>query len=107
MAEPDHDGDEGKGARDVLGYPTESLAAEFDGLPRRKRDAIRTIRHAEHGDQTPDNEDHHHYRGDLHDAEGLFARFVDADDVLAPEVQCDEDGEAGRKMFRMHVYVGQ
>ena len=48
----------------------------------------------------PSNHDHHHDRGDVHDAERLLTGLGDALDVLPPEVHRDEDREEGRR--RIH-----
>src|SRR5271167_1919017 len=43
----------------------------------------------------PADQDHDHDGGDLHDAHGLLAGFGDALDVVPPEVDGNENGEAG------------
>src|SRR5260370_38770511 len=51
----------------------------------------------------PGDEDHHHDGRGLHDAHGFLARFVDALDVVPPEINGDEDGETGRPKSRRDV----
>src|SRR6185295_6038832 len=45
--------------------------------------------------RAPDDQDRHHYGGDLHDAQRLPAGFVDALDVLPPKIGCDQHRETG------------
>ncbi len=56
-------------------------------------------------EQTPDDQDHHHYGCDLHDAQSFLAGFVNADDVFAPEIERHENREAGGEILRIGVGV--
>ena len=54
----------------------------------------------------PDDQHHHHHGRDLHDPQSFFAGLVNPDDVLAPEIKRDHDGEESREIFGMHVDPG-
>src|SRR5215468_10272224 len=41
----------------------------------------------------PSDEDHHHDGDELHDVEGLFARFGNALGIFPPEIDGDENGK--------------
>ena len=43
--------------------------------------------------RTPDQKHHHHHGRDLHDAQRLAARFVNALDVAPPEIDGDDHAE--------------
>ncbi len=49
----------------------------------------------QHRERTPDQQDPHHDRRDLHDAQRLAARLMNALDVLPPEVRRDQHTESG------------
>ena len=53
------------------------------------------------GQRAPDEQGHHHERGDLHDAQRLATGFVKALDIHPPEVDGDQGGEESREM--VHV----
>src|SRR5579862_5044625 len=44
------------------------------------------------GVEAPSDQDNHHDGGELHDAQGLSARFRNALDIFPPEIKCDNDG---------------
>ena len=79
--------------------PAQRLGAELQVGRRRQRHRLVAV--LEDRDQAPDDQDHHHHGGDLHDAQRLLARFVHADDVLAPEVERHHDGEGRREIRRV------
>ena len=45
------------------------------------------------GNEAPDDQENHHYGGDLHDAQRLFAGLVDALGILPPKVRGHDDSE--------------
>ena len=49
---------------------------------------------------TPPDHQHHHDRGELHDPDRFFARFLDTLDVLPPEVESHAYGEHGSGRIR-------
>src|SRR5580704_1821304 len=65
----------------------------------------------QHRNRAPDEQDHHHHGGDDHDLKRLLAGFVHALGILSPEIDHDNDGEAGgevvvRKVERaVHVHA--
>src|ERR1700749_1361423 len=81
--------------------PAERFGRDMDVVHRRERH--RLVAAGDDGIQTPEDQHHDHDSCDLHDAEGLFARLVDSDDVLAPEIDGDEYGKTGGEVFGMHV----
>src|SRR5579863_1213449 len=84
MAQPHHYGDEGNAWRDRPFQPAERIVTEMNIGPVREGNGLISLR--EDRKQTPTDEYYHHHGCDLHDAQGFLARFVDADDVLPPEV---------------------
>ncbi len=61
-----------------------------DGMERRNRD-LRVMQ--VQSKRAPADDDYPHHGGQLHDAEGFIAGFVDALDIGAPEVRGDSDGD--------------
>ena len=53
--------------------------------------------------RAPDQQNGHHHRGDLHDAQRLAAGFVHALDVLPPEVNRDDHGESRGEQVHVHA----
>jgi hypothetical protein len=101
MAQADQDGDKCDLGRNRPFEPPQRVRREMQIAHDGERDGL--VAASEDGYQAPGDEDHHHHRGDLHDAEGLFARFVNADDVLAPEINRDRGGKNSGEMRRMEV----
>ena len=86
------------GANQVpLSQPSDSL---FSGIaPAGLQGTGRQLHgRAQHRDRAPHDEDHHHHGGDHHDLHRLLAGFVDALRVLPPEVEHDDDRQAGGEM---------
>ena len=63
---------------------SQRVVAEVEVRGNRRRRKV----HAHHADRVhaPDQQNDHHHRGDLHNAQRLVARFLDALDVLPPVV---------------------
>ena len=59
-----------------------------------------------HRRQAPADQNDHHQRGELHDAQRFLAGFVNADDILAPEINGHGDGENCRKRLRLNLEAG-
>ena len=57
---------------------------------------------AQNRDGAPDQQNHHHHRGDRHDLQSFLAGFVHALGILPPEVADDDDGQS-----RGEVVVGK
>src|SRR5262249_22474196 len=87
VAESDHHGNYGDRWRDGSTQPAEGFGAEFQIGGDGKRHGLVAVFEDRH--QAPGDQDHDHYGGDLHDAQGFLAGFVDADDVFAPEINGD------------------
>ena len=104
VAKTDHDGNRRDGGRERALEPSEGFGAELEVGPNRQ--GHRLVAVLENGDDAPGDQDHHHHGGDLHDAQSFLARFVDPDDVLAPEVKGDDDGEHGREIRPVHAHSG-
>ena len=104
MAEAYENRDEGDGGRHGSAEPAETFLAEMQIGQRGQRHRLVAV--LENGDQAPDDENHHHYGGDLHDAERLLAGFMETDHVLAPEVNGDRRGEHRGEVGRVHVQAG-
>ena len=49
-------------------------------------------RRTEDGNRAPQNQNHHHHRGDGHDLQGLAAGFVNTLRILPPEIGHYHDG---------------
>ena len=47
-----------------------------------------------HGKTAPGDQNDDHDRGDMHDLERLFARLMDADDVLPPKIKGSEQSKS-------------
>src|ERR1022692_2788479 len=105
VAQADHDGDHGDGRSDGAPEPAQRLGVELEVFVEGKRHRLVAV--LENRDQAPDDQDHHHDRGDLHDAQRFLAGFVHADDVLAPEVNGDHGGEHGREIRRVDLQRGE
>ena len=104
VAQAHQNGDERNRRRRRSPQPAESLLAEMQIGQSRQRYGLVTV--LEDRDQAPPDQDHHHYRRDLHNAQSLFAGFVNADDVLAPEIYGDRRREDSREIGWMHVQAG-
>ena len=107
MAQSNEDRHQRERTSPVFGEPSQGARAEPDAFRGGQRDRVGALRHAEDRDQAPHDQDHHHHRGDLHDAQRLLARFMNPDGVFAPEIQRDDDREQRRKMGWIHVHAGQ
>src|ERR1035437_6068092 len=105
VAQADHDGDGGDGGSDGALEPAERLVGEANVLQGWKRHRLVAV--LENRDHAPDEQDHDHDGGDLHDAQRLLAGFVDADDVLAPEVDGDYGGEHRREIRGIYLERGE
>ena len=57
---------------------------------------------AQNRDGAPDEQNHHHHRGDRHDLQGFLAGFVHALGILPPEIADHDDGQS-----RGEVVVGK
>ena len=86
-----------------LSQPSASRV-ELDVFGQRKRHRLVAV--LEDRGDAPDDQDHHHDGGDLHDAQRLLAGFVHADDVLAPEVESDDGGEDRGEIRRVDLQPG-
>ena len=67
----------------------------------------RLIALAEDCVDAPHDQHHHHHRRDLHNPQSLLARFMHADNVLAPEIQRDYDSKSRGEVCGRHVSVAQ
>src|SRR5260370_23175297 len=92
MAQADENGDDSGEMREMHAVePAHGVWLELQIFRMRNR--------GERGMAEPDRVDapgyknHDHYSRDLHDAHRLLAGFVDALDVVPPEINGDEDGE--------------
>src|SRR5580693_5512717 len=83
--------------------PPHSVGLELQVAGRRKR---RQRRMAENDRvDAPADQNHHHDRGDLHDAHGLLAGFVDAFDVVPPKIDGHENGKKSGTEARLYLEV--
>src|ERR1700733_9206200 len=79
--------------RNVL-QETEGVRAEAES--GRRWEGREMGAHMKDGVEAPEQENDHHDGGGLHNLQGFIAGFVDALDVLPPEINGGEDGDAGR-----------
>ena len=92
VAEPDQDADQADGVRQIgVAQPAQGIGGVNDGGARRQGRQVRAV-HVQRV-AAPRNHDHDHHRGDVHDAQGLLARLVNALDVLPPEINGDQRGK--------------
>ena len=93
MADADEQRDRGDGGEPRVLQPAEGGIREpkvFEGRRLRQLPALR-----EQGERRPQEQHHDHDRRDLHDAQGVVGRLVEAARVAPPEVQDDADRENG------------
>ena len=88
------------GAIVPLSQPSD-VVAQVEIRLDRQRNRLESVQR--HRQQAPSDQDHDHDGGDLHDAQRLHARFVHAQNVLAPEVQGREHGEPRGEIRRMEM----
>ncbi len=95
MAEADDQSENAEHVRQFAVFPeAERFVAVVDvGKGRERRQVAADL---QQGEQRPAEQHHHHHGRDLHDPERLFAGFLDALDVLPPEVEGDGHGEQDR-----------
>src|ERR1022692_1677264 len=103
MAEAHQHHDEWNARGPGTQQPTERLMIVVHGGGTGKRRQVRTG--LGQRNQAPDNQQHHHHRGDLHDLQGAFAGFVNALGILPPEIKGNHDGEKRRKSVARNVNV--
>ena len=96
MAKPDQNCDRRDGWRNCALQPSQRVVAEMQVIRSRPGNGV--VTHPGDGQNAPDDQDHDHGRRNLHDAQGLFARLRNADDVLSPEVCGYENRKAGGKV---------
>src|SRR5271169_5780982 len=100
MAETDDQSDNGDAWPYRSFKPTQSRVTELE-VSRQRRGREGDMPPQNDGQRTPDQQSRHHDGGDLHDTQCLAAGFVNALDVLPPEIEGDADREEGSKV--VHV----
>ena len=82
--------------------PAQSFIAEFQmGRCRRGWD-LRGTTDCER-QTAPNKKDHHHDRGDLHDAQSFGARLMQTFDVVPPEIQRHQDRKENSELIRRYA----
>ena len=104
VAETHQQHDAGERSQPTSFEPSERFRAVMDVRGRRERHRLIALQQDRH--YAPRDQDHHHHRGQLHDAQRFLARLVHADHVLAPEIHGGEDGEARGEIRRVDRGAG-
>ena len=104
MTEADQNGDQRELRKDRPFQPAQRRWPEVQVRTCGQRDRLVAV-HRD-GNETPDDQDHHHHSRGLHDAQGLLAGFVNADSVLPPEVDLHDQRKTSREVLRFHMPVG-
>ena len=99
----DH-GDQGNHFQDLAAIePSQGSRIESDIGGKRKRRKVRPTN--PNRVRAPYDENRHHHRGDLHDAQGLLAGFVNSLDIFPPEINRDQDRKKCRSGILMQDQI--
>src|SRR5208283_2194494 len=102
MAQTNEDGDDAGEVGELHAIePAHGIGTQLDVA--RRRDGRQGGVADQNGVDAPGDQDHDHDGGDLHDAHGLLAGFVDALNVVPPEIGRAHDGEARGADTRRNV----
>ena len=79
--------------------PSQRILVQGNGSGPVKRTGRQLNRSTQHRDGAPQNQNHHHHRGDHHDLQSFLAGLVNALCVFPPEINHYHNGEPGGEMI--------